>query len=442
MLLRYVTTHQKFFSRFASLYKICILFSSSGINGLTNFSCSGTEKMIFRIHTILAVTGLLIVSIISWKGYSYFFDTHSPQLVLSGLSENSYYNGDIVCSIACNKSGTISVALDEKPLTRAYEGIKRNRDYPFTIPTQTLNNGKHTLKVEFTDSSYHKNKASHSCSFFVDNLPLQAALVQSESEYKVLQGRTLHVQFQVNKEIESAYVYALANKYASFPEAKNSLIYECFIPTSCEETPNEYLFSVEIADKVGNTVTLDNKFQIVLYPFKKETLHVSAEKLKEEREKGDDQQKLEDALVQINEKSWREKLWHGAFCLPIDNGRVTCEFGTVRTTQERGRYMHRAIDLINAPRSVVWATQNGVIAHMGRYVNSGNTVIIDHGWGILSLFFHLEDFANIKVGQRVAKGNPIGTIGKTGYATGYHLHWEMRVNNMPVDPMQWIKQNY
>ena len=398
--------------------------------------------MIFRLRTLIAVSFVLIVSFISWKSYIYFFDTRSPQLALSGISNNAYCNGDVVCSIACNKSGAISVWLDDQPLTRAYEGIKRNREYPFTIPTQTLSNGKHALRVEFTDSSYHKNKVMQNCAFLVDNLPLQAALVATESDYKVLQGRTLHVQFQVNKEIENAYVSALANKYVCFPEAKNSLIYECFIPISCEESPNEYLFSVEITDKVRNSITLDNKFQVVLYPFKNETLHVSAEKLKEEKEKGDDQQILENALTKITEASPHEKLWHGAFCMPIDSARVTCEFGTIRTTQERGRYMHRALDLINAPRSVVWTTQNGIVAHMGRYVNSGNTVIVDHGCGILSLFFHLDDFADIKVGQQVAKGNPVGTIGKTGYATGYHLHWEMRVNNVQVDPMQWTKQNF
>ena len=94
------------------------------------------------------------------------------------------------------------------------------------------------------------------------------------------------------------------------------------------------------------------------------------------------------------------------------------------------------------PKSVVWATQNGVVVHKGRYASSGNTVVVDHGWGLLSLFFHLEDIADIKVGTKVAKGNPLGTIGKTGYATGYHLHWEMRINNIPVDPMQWTKQNF
>lgn len=398
--------------------------------------------MFLRLRLLVVLGLLCIVGLIGFKSYTYFFDTRLPQITISGLKENAYCSGDVVCSVSTDKSGQISLWLDDQPLTRAYEGIKRNHEYPFTIPTQTLSNGKHVLKAELTDSSFHKNRVSTGCSFFVDNLPLQAALVQSESDYKVLQGRTLHIQFQVNKEIESAYVYALANKYQCFPEAKNSMIYECFIPITCEENPNENLFSVEIADKVGNNITLDNKFQVVLFPFKKQTLQVSAEKVQEEKEKGSDQQLLEQALVTISNDSPREKLWHGAFCLPIDNARVTCEFGTIRTTQEKGRYIHRALDLINMPKSVVWSTQDGVVVHKGRYASSGNTVIVDHGWGILSLFFHLENMTDIKVGTTIAKGNPLGTIGKTGYATGYHLHWEMRVNNVPVDPMQWTKQNF
>ncbi len=101
--------------------------------------------------------------------------------------------------------------------------------------------------------------------------------------------------------------------------------------------------------------------------------------------------------------------------------------------------MHKALDIVaSAPRAVVWASQSGIVVLKDRYVHSGNTIIIDHGWGILSMYFHLETYANIEAGQKIRKGNPIGTMGKTGYAGGYHLHWEMRVGNVAIDPMQWI----
>ena len=134
-----------------------------------------------------------------------------------------------------------------------------------------------------SDSSFNKNKSVLEHSFYVDNIPLQAAFVRSDSDYKVFQGSTLHMQFQVNKEIKEAKVHALAHSYDCFPESKDSSIYECFMPISCEEAPNEYLFNVDMVDKVGNTLSLENKFQVVLFPFKKQTLQVSAEKVEEER---------------------------------------------------------------------------------------------------------------------------------------------------------------
>jgi len=164
--------------------------------------------------------------------------------------------------------------------------------------------------------------------------------------------------------------------------------------------------------------------------------------LKEEKEIGLPAAGREKVFAGLAAKSPKQKLWRGTFCLPIDVARITCDFGTIRTTQEKGRYVHKALDLINLPRSVVWATQAGVIVLKDRYEDTGNTIIIDHGFGLLSLFYHLEDFAAVDVGQTIAQGNPIGTIGKTGYATGYHLHWEMRLNNIAIDPMQWTKPTF
>ncbi len=394
----------------------------------------------FRYGVMLCVAFVCMLT--GYKVYNYFFDATLPQITMSGLDSDGSYAGDIACKVISNKKGNMSVWLDGQPLITSYRLSKKEHEHPFIIPSKTINNGKHAIKIELTDASYAKNKTLIERNFFVDNTPLQAAFVRSESDYKVFQGRTLHVQFQANKELKEARLKTLSAAYDCFPESKNSSIYECYIPVSCEEAPNEYLFSVDMTDKVGNNLNLENKFQIVLFPFKKQNLQVSAEKVAEEKTLGIDTAKLETVVTELIKNSPHEKLWRGAFCAPIDVARVTCDFGTIRTTQEKGRYAHKGLDLANAPRSVVWAPQDGLVVHKERYDFTGNTVIIDHGFGILSLFFHLDNFADIKVGQKIAKGNPIATLGKTGYATGYHLHWEMRVNNVQIDPMQWTKTNF
>jgi len=398
--------------------------------------------MLYRFRYAVMLLASLILAWSGYKIYTYFFDSAVPLVTMTGIDVDGTYAGDISCKVASNKKGDLSVWLDGQPLISSYRLSVKEHEHPFIIPSKTISNGKHAIKIELIDRSYAKNKVIIEKNFFVDNVPLQAAFVRSEADYKVFQGRTLHLQFQANKELKEAKVRSLSATFDCFPESKNSSIYECYIPVSCEEAPNEYLLSVDLVDKVGNTLNLESKFQVVLFPFKKQVLQVSAEKVAEEKTLGLDSAKLEDVVTQLLNQSPHEKLWRGPFCAPIDVARVTCDFGTIRTTQEKGRYMHKGLDLANAPKSVVWAPQDGMIVHKERYAFTGNTVVIDHGWGILSLFFHLDNFADIQVGQKVAKGNPIGTLGKTGYATGYHLHWEMRVNNVQVDPMQWTKTNF
>lgn len=398
--------------------------------------------MILKIKNIFLLLLLGLSAFFGWKSYIYFFDTQKPTIFVSGIEADGYYCDNLQSIIASNKKGLISVWLDKKPIIRNFKIKSAHQEYPFSIPTRTLANGKHSLKIEISDETYQKNKQIKEFDFYIDNIPLQAAFVKPETDFKVLQGRTLHLQFQVNKKIKEAKIHALSNTYECFPESKNSSIYEVFIPVACEEPPNEYLVSAEIKDYVGNCLNLENKFQVIQYPFKKQILKIKTEKIKEEGELGERQIILEQVLEKITQKSPKEKLWRGQFCTPINILQTTCDFGTVRITQQKGKYIHKALDIVNAPKSVVWASQDGIVKVKNRYEESGNTVVIDHGWGIITMYFHLADFAGISIGDTIKKGNPVGTIGKTGYATGYHLHWELRVNNIAVDPIQWVKANF
>lgn len=387
------------------------------------------------LGSVIVVT-LLLVGV---KVFTYFFDTQVPEISMVGITEDLCCSGDVHCTLMSSKPGELSLWVDNKPLIQKY---KIKKEHAFVLPCKTIGNGIHTIKAHIADNSYHHNKNEFLVSFEVDNLPLHATLLKSRSEYKVFQGRTLHVQFQTNKEIKEAFVQALSHSYPCFPESKKSHIYECFIPVTVEEKPYEHLFCVELVDKAGNKIKLDHTFEVVAYSFKKQVLQIDPEKIKEEETHGPGEREFEQKLVELTNKSIKEKLWQGAFCTPIDIERVTCEFGTIRTTQHKGRYHHKALDVINKPKSVVWAPQDGIVVMKEPFAVSGNTVVLDHGMGVLSLFFHLDNFAKIVVGEKLTKGNPLGTIGKSGFAKGFHLHWEMRVDNIAVDPEQWVKQTF
>lgn len=389
-----------------------------------------------------------LLALMSWTTftiYNYFFDTTVPEVSLRGIESNGYYGGDVSCILLAHdgyKVAYITILLDGKPLINRYHINKRSCEYPFILPTKTIPNGKHTIKIIIEDGAYNHNVTEKELTINVDNNPLQATFVRPEIDLKVFQGRTLHIQFQVNKEIKEAYIKTLSQTYACYSESPNSLVYDCYIPIKTDETPNEYMLALEIADHVGNTLSLENKFQIIMFPFKKTKLILNPEKIKKENEIGLPERALEQELEELTKKSPAQKLWQGSFYAPCDMKGISTDFGTVRITQERGKYPHNAVDLVGTPKSVIWATQDGIVVLKNRYAHAGNTIVIDHGCGLLSLFFHLDNFAAINVGDRIKKGNPIGTLGMTGYASGYHLHWGMRLNNIDIDPLQWTKHDF
>lgn len=381
----------------------------------------------------------------AWRGAVYFLDKTVPEVTLSGIEMNAYYAGDVQCVITmADVAGVrdLSIYLDGKPLVNQYRINKRQAEHTFTVPTVAMPYGKHELRVVVTDRSFNHNATTESVNFMVDNISLQAAFTRPEHDLKVFQGRTVHVMFQVSKPVKRAVARVLGREVICVPEDTDSVIYECFIPVACEDRPSEYPLVIEITDYVGNVVLLETKLQVVAFPFLQQRLTLKPEDIDRERAAGADERKLNELLQAALPRSPQRKLWRGSFYAPIDVKRTSTAFGTVRTTQHRGKYVHAAVDLVGEPKRVVWAPQDGIIIVRDRFEHSGNTIVIDHGCGIFTLYFHLDSYGVYEVGDTVHQGNPIGTIGKTGFANGYHLHWGLEVNGIAVDPMQWIQDDF
>lgn len=126
--------------------------------------------------------------------------------------------------------------------------------------------------------------------------------------------------------------------------------------------------------------------------------------------------------------------------------RVSSPFGP-RICPFHGKENHSGIDIarnLDPPKSIdgaaIVATGDGKVIFAGSRSGYGNTVMIDHGNGVVSLYAHQRSGGiKVSVGQQVDKGDRIGTVGSTGYSTGPHLHFEVRVNGAPVNPMKYLK---
>jgi len=396
----------------------------------------------------IVVILLFVFSFGFWAGssiFNYFTYNNLPKIELVGLHDDSYCAGQVNCFIKSDndyKVAEVSLFLDGAPFDFASKRVGSKKfSIPFTLETQDLSDGMHCLEIEAVDSSYHANKIYKKLNFHVDNIPLKAVLLQSE--FKVDQGRTIYLKIQSNKKLSSTQVKFLSGVYHCYPEAKDSTIYEGFIPLDCEDNAGEYLLDIELQDYVKNNVKLVGNAHINQCNFPRQKgFSVSKSKLEDEKEISMSAKILEEALEKWLKDSSSQKLWTGPFEIPTVVQWIATSFGEIRTTSEKGRYLHKAIDIANASKSVVWASQNGKIIIRDRYLLSGNTVVIDHGLGIFTLYYHLDSFADVEVGDFIKKGSPIGKIGMTGYATGHHLHWELRVNGIAVDPFQWTKKSF
>ncbi len=129
-----------------------------------------------------------------------------------------------------------------------------------------------------------------------------------------------------------------------------------------------------------------------------------------------------------------QKKWDGNFILPVRNyKRIKNNFGARREINGRFTGFHRGIDISAKPGTKVLASNSGEIVLAGKFVLEGNLVIIDHGSGIFSIYAHLKKIL-VKEGEMVRKGQIIGEIGRTGRATGPHLHFGIKVGEVDINP--------
>ncbi len=195
--------------------------------------------------------------------------------------------------------------------------------------------------------------------------------------------------------------------------------------------PGAYTLDITARDKVlSRPVTVIKK----KYPVQKLTLPEDMVELSPENEARAEREQKKVAAIWPNET---ERIWNGSFINPRE-GKISTKFGLRRIINGIAKNPHSGVDVAAEEGQEVKAPNNATVAMVDNQFFSGNSVILDHGQGIYTMFFHLSKVL-VEEGQQVKKGDVIALVGSTGRSTGAHLHWGVRVQGARVDPLELIK---
>ncbi len=205
-----------------------------------------------------------------------------------------------------------------------------------------------------------------------------------------------------------------------------------------EKPPGTYPVVVHVQTASGTPATCTVQIRILKGKFATESLHVEkkfVEPNPEQIKRANEERKR---LRAIFDQVTPEKLWTGDFRVPLDGVTTGSNFGKRRILNGQPGSPHSGVDFPAPTRTLVHAAQNGRVVLAQELFFSGNTVVIDHGLGIYTLYGHLSEI-DVKLGDALESGQVLGKVGATGRVTGSHLHWGLTVERARVNPLQLVK---
>ncbi len=352
---------------------------------------------------------------------------------------------------ATQNGNTIDIVKKDLP-----EGT-RDLTETFSLP-KNVSNGAVTLAVTVKDASWHRlghgNRADFKRDMTVDSKPPVVSVLSGQ--HNVNQGGTGLLVYSTDEELGKSGVRMGEHFFPGYPYQPGK--YLCFFAIPYNADVKALTPALVASDLAGNEVSIGFFFNPRVKAFKHDSINVSdnflQSKMGQFTQYYPDQTQPIDIFLKVNSElraknvgyllqlgrdTVPQKLWDGPF-IRLPNSAPMAGFADNRTymhgEQAVDNQTHLGVDLASLATSPVPAGNTGrvVLAEfMGIY---GNVVVLDHGFGVQSLYSHLSEI-HVHKGETVQRGQIIGKTGATGMAGGDHLHFGMLVSGLEVQPIEW-----
>ena len=435
-----------------------------------------TKTKYTKYHFVALICLILIVPI-AWF-LSTRFEGEKPSVTLELPSLSIKASQELSISVSDTKSGLrmlwIGLYKDGKesvlfernfPATSLLGGGKiHEKSFKIKVEPRKMGitDGKAILRIVARDFSWrgwwHGNKTYIEKKITIDTLAPEIDILSRV--HNISQGGAALAIYKLSEPCPKSGICVGKNFFPGHSGYfKDPDIFMAFFALSYDQGPKTEIF-VKATDLAGNIKRAGISYYITRKTFKKDILNISDLFLNWKMPEfdidvpGDSKTAMLDKFLKVNRdlrktnyrkvtelggKTDAALYWNGAFIrLPRSANRAG--FADQREYKYKGRLIdrqvHLGVDLASVAHSPIPAANNGKVAFVDSMGIYGKTVIIDHGFGLHSMYSHLSDF-DVQKGQMVAKGEIIGHTGITGLAGGDHLHFGILIHNTFANPVEW-----
>lgn len=222
-------------------------------------------------------------------------------------------------------------------------------------------------------------------------------------------------------------------------EGATSNILHGLLGVDLEKAPGRYEWKVSWKAADGNVRSCSALVTVRAGKFPTERLTVEKQFVQPDPEQQKRAEEDQKKMRAIYDAVTPERLWDGKFRMPLKDVTIGGNFGRRRILNGESRSPHAGVDFPALAGTPAFASQSGKVALAEELFYSGNTVVIDHGYGIYTLYAHLSEIG-VHAGQNVEAGAEIGKVGATGRVTGPHLHWGLTIQHARVNAVKIVER--